>query len=125
VAVWKARARGGVPYLRFYRTTPESERRASLLVTAVGNLQTASTLPLVNNLAVERAQLDLPNVTASDVGLFGDQRRALQAATSLALRNVFAAVNANGRRRGVKVWLKHKRMMCLSDERFKDAPHTR
>ena len=43
----------------------------------------------------------------------------------LAPRNLFAAVNANGRRRGVKVWLKHKRTMRLLDEAISKALTTR
>jgi hypothetical protein len=67
----------------------------TLLVTSVGNLQTARALALDDNFAVKRAQLDLPNVTVSDVGLLGDQRRSLEAATRFALRNVLTTVDAN------------------------------
>jgi hypothetical protein len=81
---------------------------AALFVTSVGNLKTARPLALDNDLAVERAQFDLPNVTASDVNLFRDQRCALQAATGLALRNVLAAMYHNRSRCGIEVWLEHK-----------------
>jgi hypothetical protein len=98
---------------------PEGETPASLFVTPVGNLQTASAFPLDHNFAVKRAQLDLPNVTASNIGLFGDKGGALQAAAGLALRNVFAAVNEDRCRCGIEVRLEHEPTMRLGDERFK------
>jgi len=87
--------------------SPEQTGEA-LLVAPVGNLKTARPLALDDHHAVQRAQFDLPNVTASNIGLLGDHRRALQAATGLALQNVFAAMNLNRSRCGVEVWLEHK-----------------
>jgi hypothetical protein len=57
----------------------ESEKAASLFVTAVGNLKTASAPALNHNFAVQRAQFDLSNVSTRTINLFGDQLRALRA----------------------------------------------
>lgn len=52
---------------------PQKEKGCpALFITSVGNLQAARALAFDNNLAVLRVQLDLPNVTASNIGLFGD-----------------------------------------------------
>jgi hypothetical protein len=58
-------------------------------------------------LAVQRTQFDLANVTASSIDLLRNQRRALETASRSALRNVFAAVDANGCRRRVEIGLQH------------------
>jgi hypothetical protein len=58
-------------------------------------------------------------VASGDINLFGDNGRSLQAATGLALRKVFAEVNADSRWRGIEVRLKHERIMCLDGARFK------
>jgi len=52
-------------------------------------------LALDDDLAIAGAQFDLANVMASGIDFLGDQDRALQAAMSLALRNVAASVAAN------------------------------
>jgi hypothetical protein len=87
---------------------------------SVGNLKPASTFALDHNLTVLRAQFDLPNVTASRIYFFG--RSAGRASGSRGLctaKHIFAVVDANSRRRGVKVWLKHKRTMRFDGGRFK------
>lgn len=48
-----------------------------LVVSSVAYLKTASTLALDDDFAVQRAQFDLANVTASRICLFGDQGRTL------------------------------------------------
>src|SRR5271155_5558086 len=70
-------------------------------------------LALDDDLAVQRAQFELANVTASGVGLFGDHGRALQAASGLALCNVFAKVDSDCRRHRIEVRLKHEGMIRL------------
>ena len=77
------------------------------LVPQVGNLQASGALALDDDIAVLRAQLDLPNVATGDVNFLGDQGRALQAPASLAFRDVVAPMDTNGRRCGVEVRLKH------------------
>jgi hypothetical protein len=47
---------------------------------SVANLKTASALTLDDDLAMPRAQFDLPNVSASSIDFFCDQGRALRAA---------------------------------------------
>jgi hypothetical protein len=47
---------------------------------SVANLKTASSLTLDDDLAMPRAQFDLPNVSASSIDFFGDQSRALETA---------------------------------------------
>jgi hypothetical protein len=44
---------------------------------SVANLKTASPLARDDDVAVQRAQFDLPNMTASSIDLFRDQGRAL------------------------------------------------
>jgi hypothetical protein len=103
----------------FYRTNAERERAArALFVACVANLKPACSLAL-DDFSVQRAQFDLANVAARAVSLLSDQSRALQAAARSALRNVFAAVDANFCQSGIEVRLKHKRMMCLDAARFK------
>ena len=48
-----------------------------LHVTSVVNLKASRTLALDHDFAVQRAQLDLANVSASAIDLVRDQRRAL------------------------------------------------
>ncbi len=79
------------------------------VIPPVANLKTALSLALDDDLAVLRAQFDLSNVTASSIDLLRDQRRALQAAACPARRNVAASVDANCRRSGIEVRLKHTR----------------
>jgi len=57
---------------------------------------------------VQGAKFDLPNVTASHIYFFGDQGRALQAATGLALHNVPASMNMNVPRRAIEVRFQHR-----------------
>jgi hypothetical protein len=94
---------------RFARTGVGQTSRAPLSQIS----SPAPALALDDDLAVPQAQFDLANLSACAVNLLGYQRRALQAATRSAPRNVAASVDANGRRRGIEVRLKHKRMMCL------------
>lgn len=49
----------------------------------VANLKPARALAPDDDLALQRAQFDLPNVTASSIDLLRSQRRALQAAADL------------------------------------------
>jgi len=81
--------------------------RGSLFVPPVANLKTASPLALDDDLAVQRTQFDLADVTASGIDFLSDQRCALKATARSALRNEFAAVNTNFCRCGVEVRLKH------------------
>jgi hypothetical protein len=87
------------------------KRRHRLFVPSVANLKPARALALDDDLAMQRAEFDLANVTTSSIDLLRNQRRALVATACSARRNVFASVNANGGRRGVEIGLKHKR--CL------------
>lgn len=79
-----------------------------LFVPAIANLKAASALAADDDFAVLRAQFDLSNMTASRVRLLGDQGRALWASSRLAARHVPARMNANRRRSGVEVRLKHE-----------------
>jgi|SRR5271156_2208233 len=72
------------------------------------NLEPAFSLALDDDFAVLGAEFDLTNVTASNIGLFSDQVSALQAAADLALRDVFAAPDANRCGRGIEVRLGHQ-----------------
>ena len=54
-------------------------RHGRLFVPPIANLKTASTLALDDDFAVQRAQLDLSNMTTSGIDLFRNQRRALSA----------------------------------------------
>jgi hypothetical protein len=58
-------------------------------------------------LAVPLAEFDLSNVTTRRIYLFRYQRRAVQAGARFARRDVFASVDANGRRGGIEIGLKH------------------
>jgi hypothetical protein len=58
---------------------------------------------LDDDLAIERAQFDLPNMAASGIDLFGDESRAFRATASFAQRNAAASVNANFWRRGMSL----------------------
>jgi hypothetical protein len=49
----------------------------ALFISAIANLNTARMLALDDDFAVQRAQFDLANVTASGIDLFRNQRRAL------------------------------------------------
>jgi hypothetical protein len=87
----------------------------ALFTSPIGNLKTASTPPLDDDLTVPRAQFDLPNVSARAVNLLGYQGRALYAASRLALRNVAASVDANFCRLGIEVRLQHNSLaICES-----------
>ena len=85
------------------------KHRHRLFVPSVANLKTARTLALDDELAVRRAQFDLANVTPSGIDFFSDQGRALQAAARSARRNVSASVDADGRRLGIEIGLKHSK----------------
>ncbi len=96
---------------RTLSAAPPGLRAAGLGATGAirfgADLKPARALALDDDLAVLRAQFDLSNVTPCRVCLLGDEGRALQAGSSLALRYVSARMNANGRRSGIKIWLKH------------------
>lgn len=85
------------------------EARHRLFVPSIADLQTARLLALDDDLAVQRAQFYLANVTTSGIDFFRNQGRAFWAGARSALRNVTASVDANGCRRGVEIGLKHKR----------------
>jgi hypothetical protein len=71
------------------------------------DLQAASTFALDDDFAVQRAQFDLANVSAGAVNLLGYLGRALQTTASFVLQDAAASVDANRRRFGVEVRLKH------------------
>ena len=54
-----------------------------------------------------RAQFDLANVSVGPVNLLGDQRRALLASPDLAFRDLAAAIDVEGFRRGIEIGLQH------------------
>jgi hypothetical protein len=74
---------------------------------AIANIKAAGTLALDDDLAVPRAQFDLPNVSAGAINLLGNKSRAGWTSTSFASRNVAAAVDPNSRCFGIKVRFKH------------------
>jgi hypothetical protein len=88
------------------------DRHEGLFVPPIANLEAARPLALDDDLAAQKAQFDLANVTARAVNLLGDQRRAIQASASLALHNVFASVDAKSRRRGIEVRQKATSIWC-------------
>ena len=80
-----------------------------LFVPSVANLKAARPLARNDDLAVPQAQFDLSNVSASAVNFLGDESRSLLASELFTPRIVSAPMNANGRRRGIEIWLKHDR----------------
>ena len=73
---------------------------------AIRNLKASSTLALDNDVAVPRAQFDLPSLLAP-VNLLGNQGRARPASPDLTLRNITASMNAERCCCGIEVRLKH------------------
>jgi hypothetical protein len=88
-----------------------SRRLSALLVASVANLKPARSLALDDDFAVRRAQFNLANVTTSGIDLLRNQHRALETTARSALRNVFAAVDANFCGRGVEIGLEHVRAL--------------
>ena len=82
--------------------------RALLFVPTIKNLKAAAPLALDDDVAVLRAQLDLPNISARAVNFLGDQGSALMASDFFASRNIPAAIDANCRWRGVEIGLQHR-----------------
>jgi hypothetical protein len=62
---------------------------------------------------VPPAQLDLAAVAAGNVNLLCSQSRARQANAGLAFGNVAATMDADGRRSGIEIGLKHIRTRLL------------
>lgn len=87
--------------------TASDERMKALDVASVANLKSARLLALDDDLAVRHSQFDLADVTASIADLLRNQRRAFVTTVRSELRNVFAAVDANGRGGGTEVGSQH------------------
>ena len=79
----------------------------------VRDFKAAIPLALDDDVAVLRAELDLPDVAAGDVYLLCDQRCALQTSASLASRDVSAPAYAKSPRRGVEIGLQHSCVMWM------------
>ncbi len=92
---------------------------------AIRNLQASRSLPLDDDIAVPRAQLDLPNMSTGAVNLLGDQRRALPAPELFTFRDVAATMDAESPGRGIEVGLQHERIVLLSLEPGIVAGHAR
>lgn len=60
-----------------------------------------------------QTQFDLANMTTRAVNLLGDQGRAAWASAGFALRNIFAAVNANFCRSGIEIGLEHEKLEAI------------
>jgi hypothetical protein len=60
------------------------EQRRALFVAPIANLKAAGARTLDNDIAMPRAQFDLPNVSPGTVNLIGDQSCALQASALFA-----------------------------------------
>jgi len=74
---------------------------------AIRNLKAATARALDNNIAVPRAEFDLPDMSAGAVDLFSDQSRGRQASTLFAFRDVATSMDAESLGRGVEVGLQH------------------
>ena len=74
----------------------------------IRNLHPALALTLDDDLAVPRAQFDLPHVAASAVDLLGNGRCGLSTRPRSALRDVLNRVESDGDRLGIEVGLKHR-----------------
>ena len=80
-------------------------RASSAIRPAVAESQARDPLALDDDLAVPRAQLDLPNVAARAVNLLGDQSCARRATASRSSRHILAPMDANGCRRRIEIEL--------------------
>ncbi len=106
-----------------HRQSVTRRPRHALLVPPIANLKSAIPLALDDDLAVERAQFDLANVTTSSIDLLRNQSRAHLAVACSERRNVSASVDADCCRRRIEIRLQHKRPAGTSFLAARFSPH--
>jgi hypothetical protein len=88
------------------------------------NLQSALAFSRDDDVAMPRAEFDLPDVASGDIDLLGCSGRACEAVACLTSRNVTAPIYANGGRCRIKIGLQHQHENEMGHARCHRPVHT-